>query len=151
MSRTTRTHTIAAHLTSGGLTALSLNWDEQQEEKDPGRHERDGFAVRQQHDQTGTLVVVAGAYGPNWLRTLAEVSGRLEQPHLKCTVIAAAPGVGDHEVMVRWATSTELQDSKRARAQAQAPLIALLRQQDAATKAAEERQALEDACQSGLW
>lgn len=69
---------------------------------------------------------------------------------MRCTVIAEAPSAADHEVMIRWATSTELQD-RSAHAQAQAPLVALLRQQDAAANAAQERQAIEDAGQSGLW
>ncbi|MFE0058731.1 hypothetical protein [Streptomyces sp. NPDC059003] len=150
MSRTTRTHTIAKHLTAGGLTNLHLA-EARQKEGSPGRHERDGFALRQVHDTAGTLVVVAGAYGPDWFATMREIRHRLEQPYVKCTVLSDAPGLADHEVLIRWATSQELQDRKRALAQQQAPLIALLRQQDAAEKAAAQRQVLEDAGQSGLW
>ncbi|MGG7574184.1 hypothetical protein [Streptomyces sirii] len=123
----------------------------QQKEGRPGRHETDGFALRQHHDETGTLVVIAGAYGPDWFVTMREIRHRLEQPYVKCTVLSDAPGLNDHEVLVRWATSQELVNRKRAQAQAQAPLVALLRQQDAAAKAAAERQALEDAGQSSLW
>ena len=150
MSRTTRSHTIAGHLTAGGFTHLHLTEAEQQEGQ-PGRHERDGFALRQHRDDAGTLVVVAGAYGPNWLRTLAEIYGRLEQPHVKCTVISDPPGIGDHEVLVRWATSEELQARKKVQAERQAPIIALMRTQENAAKAAVERQALEDAGQFGLF
>lgn len=150
MPRTTRSHTIAGHRTAGGLTNLHLT-EAVQQEGHPSQHENDGFALRQIHDTAGTLVVVAGAYGPNWLRTLAEITGRLEQPYLKCAVLYGAPDLADHEVLVRWATSQELQDRKHAQAKQQAPLVALLRQQDTEAKAAAERQALEDAGQSGLW
>ncbi|MFE3139711.1 hypothetical protein [Streptomyces scopuliridis] len=150
MSRTTRSHTIAGHLTAGGLTNLHLT-EAVQREGHPGRHEHDGFALRQTHDTAGTLVVVAGAYGPDWFATMREIRNRLEQPHVKCTVLSDAPGLADHEVLVRWATSQELQDRKRAQAKRQAPLVALLRQQDTQAKAAAERQALEEAGQSGLW
>ncbi|MEW1677923.1 hypothetical protein AB0O47_32520 [Streptomyces noursei] len=149
MSRVTRCHTIAGHLASGGLTPLSLTGDQQR--KGPEQCEHDGFAVRQHRDAAGSLIVIAGAYGPNWLRTLSEVVGRLEQPHLKCTVIRETPEAGDHEVLVRWATSDELQARKRAEAERRAPLVALLRKQEDAERAAAERQALEDAGQSGLW
>ncbi|WP_435244311.1 hypothetical protein [Streptomyces sioyaensis] len=144
MYRTTRSHTIAGHLTSGAHPPV-LTWDEQQA-GDPGQHEHDGFAVRQHTDENARR-----CRGRNWLRTLTEISGRVELPHLKCTVVAEAPGVGDHEALVRWATPQELQDRKRAQAERQAPLVALLRQQDAAAKTAAERQALEDAGQTGLF
>ncbi|MEU8540824.1 hypothetical protein AB0C52_12705 [Streptomyces sp. NPDC048717] len=146
MPRTTRVHTIAAHLTNGGLTRLRPT-----EARQPDQYETDGFILRQHRDDTGTVVVIAGAYGPYWLRTLHEMSSRLEQPHVKCIVLPEAPGLADHEVVVRWATSSELQERKRALARAQAPLLALLRQNEAAAKAAAERQAREDAGQTSLW
>lgn len=46
--------------------------------------------------------------------------------------------------MIRWATSTDLQDRSAPTTQAQAPLVALFRPQDAATTAAEEQQTLEN-------
>ncbi|WP_329317186.1 hypothetical protein OG723_44365 (plasmid) [Streptomyces sp. NBC_01278] len=150
MSRTTRLRTIARHLTSGGLTDLKLTEAEQNEGR-PGRHTSDGFALRQHHDEAGDLVVIAGAYGPDWFATMREIRHRLEQPYVKCTVLSEAPGLDDHELLVRWATSAELQSRKRAQVQARAPLVALLRQQEAAAKAAADRQALEEAGQSGLW
>ncbi|WP_445517326.1 hypothetical protein [Streptomyces sp. NEAU-174] len=82
---------------------------------------------------------------------MREIRYRLEQPYVKCTVLSDAPGLGDHEVLVRWATSEELQARKRAQAERQAPLVALLRKQAAAEEAAAERQALEDAGQYGLF
>ncbi|MER0484559.1 hypothetical protein ABR737_40585 [Streptomyces sp. Edi2] len=99
----------------------------------------------------GEPVAVVGAYGPDWCTTMREVRHRLEQPYVKCTVDGDASGLGDHEVLVRWATPEEAQARKRAQAQRQVPLVALLRKQDAAAKAAAERQTLEDAGQAGLW
>ncbi|MGW1275574.1 hypothetical protein ACWD4V_01265 [Streptomyces tsukubensis] len=150
MPRTTRAHTVARHLVSGGLTHLRLT-ETEQKELHPADPETDGFALRQHFDEAGTLVVIAGGYGPDWFTTMREIRHRLEQPYVKCTVLTDAPGLDVHEVLVRWATSAELQNRKRARARSQAPLLALLRQQDAATKAVAERQALEDAGQSALW
>lgn len=147
MSRATRTATISRHLIEGGLIDLKLREDEQK--AGPAGHDVDGFSTRQER-RGDTLFVVAGAFGPNWLRTLAEVTGRLESPHVKCTVLDA-PELGDHEVLVRWATSEEIQARKAAQAQRQAPLVAQLRRQEAAQAAAEERQALEAAGQSGLF
>ncbi|MEE1764457.1 hypothetical protein [Streptomyces sp. SP18BB07] len=145
MSRVTRSHTIRRHLVEGGLVDLGLDIAAQQ--AGPDGHETDGFSVRQHRGEGDALVVVAGAYGPNWLRTLAEISGRLEERHIRCTVIAEAPAVADHEVLVRWATSAELQARTAAREARQAPLRRLLREQ----KANEQRQALEDAGQPGLF
>ncbi|MFB8120599.1 hypothetical protein ACFC51_32635 [Streptomyces sp. NPDC055962] len=143
MPSTTRAHTIRRHLVDGGLIDLGLTEREQQ--AGPDGHPTDGFSVRQQHyAETGVLVVVAGAFGPFWIRTLSEISGRLEQPFVKCTVISEAPGLSDHEVLVRWATSEELRARKAAAAQRQASLAAALR-------AVEQRQALEDAGQPGLF
>ncbi|RLU79928.1 hypothetical protein CTZ27_35850 [Streptomyces griseocarneus] len=150
MYRTTRSHTIAGHLTSGGLTHLDLTETEQQEGR-PGRHEHDGFAVRSYRAEDSTLLTVAGAYGPDWFMTLAQIRFRLEEPYVKCMVTDDAPGLGDHEVLVRWATSGELQARRQAQAARQAPIIALLRRQDDLAKADAERQALEDAGQSALW
>ncbi|MCX4677686.1 hypothetical protein OG413_20655 [Streptomyces sp. NBC_01433] len=150
MSRTTRQHTIAGHLAAVGLPNLHLSEAEQKEGR-PGRHESDGFAVRQHLDENGALVVIAGAYGPDWFMTLAQMRYRLERPYVKCTVTDDAPGLGDHEIVVRWATSQELQARKRAEAARQAPLVAMLHQQVKAERAAAERQAIEDAGQTGLW
>ncbi|MFJ4905455.1 hypothetical protein ACIQCR_16750 [Streptomyces sp. NPDC093249] len=150
MPRATRTAAIAAHLTNGGFTELPLT-EAEQHEGHPGRHGADSFALRQHTHTDGTLVVIAGAYGPDWFATMNAIHHRLEQPHVKCTVLTDDPALDDHELMVRWATSTELIARRRAQAQAQAPLLALLRQQEAASKAAAARQVLEDAGQSSLW
>lgn len=149
MSRVTRAHTVRRHLVDGGLIDLRLTHSEQQ--AGPDRPGPDGFSVRQHTAENGTLLVVAGAYGPNWLRTLAELSGRLEQPYVKCVVIAEARGVADHEVLVRWATSEELQARRRAQEARQAPLKALLRCKEAEQRAAELRLEFEAAGQSGLF
>ncbi|MFK0279458.1 hypothetical protein ACIQVL_03155 [Streptomyces sp. NPDC090499] len=140
MTRVTRSHTIRGHLVAGGLFDLGLG--EATQKAGPDGHD-DGFSTRQHH-QDGTLVVIAGAYGPNWIRTLAEIRGRLESPHGKCTVISEAPELGNHEVIVRWATSAELQACKAAAVKRQAPLRQQLRAQEAA-------QALEAAGQPGLF
>lgn len=149
MSRVTRAHTVRRHLVDGGLIDLRLTDSEQQ--AGPDRPEPDGFSVRQHRAENGALLVVAGAYGPNWLRTLAELSGRLEQPHVKCVVIAEARGVADHEVLVRWATSGELQARRRAQEARHAPLKALLRRQQAEARAAERQRELEASGQGGLF
>ncbi|MFJ2225640.1 hypothetical protein ACIOFY_37060 [Streptomyces anulatus] len=146
--RSTRTHTIDRHLVNGGLIGLRLTVKEQK--AGPDGHETDGFASRQVL-QDNTLTVVVGAYGPNWLRTLAEVSGRLESPHVRCHVDGDADGIGDHEVLVRWATPEELTARKAAAARRQAPVVAAIRQQERAALAAEERQALKDAGQNSLF
>lgn len=150
MPRVTRSHTIRRHLVEGGLISFELTAAEQRAGC-PSQHETDGFSVRQHRAEDGTLVVVAGAYGPNWLRTLGELCGRLESPHVKCAVRDQVPGLGDHEVTVRWATSVELQARKSAAALRAAPVVASLRRQEAEQRAAEERQALEDAGQSPLF
>ncbi|MGP4046900.1 hypothetical protein [Streptomyces sp. 2A115] len=148
MSRVTRVSTIDRHLVQGGLVDLSLG--EATQKAGPDGHDVDGFATRQHHHD-GTLVVIAGAYGPNWVRTLAEITGRLESPHVKCTVISDAPELGDHEVIARWATSEELQARKAAQKERQAPLTAELARREAQKRAEKERQALEAAGQSGLF
>lgn len=111
----------------------------------------DGFSVRQHIDEAGTLVVIAAAFGPDWFTTMREVRHRLEQPHVKCHVDGDAPGLADNELLVRWATSAELRARAAAQEARQAPLEALLRRQVAAERAAEQRQELEDAGQSGLF
>ncbi|MGY1502988.1 cell envelope integrity protein TolA [Streptomyces sp. QTS52] len=148
MSRTTRSHTIRGHLVDGGLIDLELDVYTQQ--LGPDGHDVDGFSVRQHHEGD-TLVVATGAYGPNWLRTLSEIVGRLESPHVKCTARGQVDGLGDHEVAVRWATSEELQAHKSAEAQRTAPLRRQLREQQAVQDAEEHRQELEAAGQSGLF
>jgi len=84
MTRATRSHTIRGHLVDGGLIDLEL--DVAAQKAGPDGHDTDGFSVRQHRE--GDTLVVAGAYGPNWLRTLAEISGRLESPHVKCRCAA---------------------------------------------------------------
>ncbi|NML55084.1 hypothetical protein HHL19_35855 [Streptomyces sp. R302] len=148
MSRTTRAHTIREHLRKGGLTDLRLDVAKQ---RAPDEQETDGFSVRQHKDETGALVVVAGAYGPNWLRTQAEICGLLERPFVRCVVLAEAPGVADHEVLVRWGTAEELRARAHAQAARQAELVAQLRKQEAEQRAEAERQAREDAGQYGLF
>ncbi|RZF02684.1 hypothetical protein [Streptomyces albidoflavus] len=147
--RTTRVHTVQRHLANGGLIDLGLDQKEQIDGR-PEQYETDGFAARQVVVD-GVLLVVVGAYGPNWLRTLTEICGRLESRHVKCTAEAFASGLADHEVLVRWATSAEL----RARAQAQAERAKdvrdLIRQLDARSAAEEELRAREAAGQSGLF
>ncbi|MFF9901329.1 hypothetical protein [Streptomyces longispororuber] len=117
----------------------------------PGGHETDGFSVRQHTDTAGTLVAIAAAFGPDWFGTLTMIHHRLEQPYVKCHVTVDAPGLADNELLVRWATSAELQERRAYAEQRQAPLKALLRQQEAAQRAAQERQDLEAAGQSGLF
>ncbi|MEU6756067.1 hypothetical protein [Streptomyces sp. NPDC046685] len=149
MPRATRAHTVARHLTNGGFVRIELA--EEQQKAGPDIHQPEGFAVRNYVDTTQTLLTVVGAYGPDWFMTLAQIRYRLEQPYVRCTVTDDAPGLRDHELLVRWATSTELQDRKAAMAARQAPLVRLLRDQEAKARAAAERQALEDAGQSGLF
>ncbi|MCD9903205.1 hypothetical protein LUR56_31130 [Streptomyces sp. MT29] len=85
------------------------------------------------------------------MRALAEIVGRLEQRHVKCVVIAEAPGVADHEVMVRWATAAEMRAREAAQEARQAPVTALLRRREAEQRAEEQRRALEEAGQCGLF
>ncbi|MFM9629770.1 MULTISPECIES: hypothetical protein [Streptomyces] len=150
MSRATRVSTIRRHLVEGGLVDLGID-EATQKAGDPARHEADGFSVRQHTDAAGTLVVIAGAYGPNWVRTLAEISSRLESPQVKCTVISEALDLGDHEVITRWATSEELQARKAAQQERHASRTADFARQEAQKRAEEERQALEATGQSGLF
>ncbi|MFJ4084979.1 hypothetical protein ACIP2Z_39300 [Streptomyces iakyrus] len=149
MARATRSQTIRGHLVAGGLVDLGLG--ETTQKAGPDGHDFDGFSTRQHVDENGTLVVIASAYGPNWVRTLAEITGRLESPHVKCTVISDAPELDDHEVLTRWATSEELQARKAAEEQRQAPLRKQLRAQQAVEDAEERRLELEAAGQSGLF
>lgn len=150
MSRATRVHTIRRHLVDGGLIDLGLD-ESTQKAGHPAQHATDGFAARQHVDGSGALVVIVGAYGPDWFATMREARHRLEQPYVKCHVDGDAPGLADNELLVRWATSEELQARKAAEEERQAPLKALLRQGEAQQRAAEERQALEDAGQFGLF
>ncbi|RZU28217.1 hypothetical protein EV284_6383 [Streptomyces sp. BK022] len=150
MSRPTRVHTIRRHLVQGGLNDLGLTEAEQTSDRPLTEHD-DGFSVRQTVDETGTLVVIAAAYGPDWFANLREVRHRLEQPYVKCHVDGNAAGLADNEVRVRWATSDELQARKTAAAKRQAPVRELLRRQQAEERAAEERAELEAAGQSGLF
>lgn len=123
-----------------------------QAEGHPAQHETDGFAARQHVDDAGTLLVIVGAYGPDWFTTMREARHRLEQPYIKCHVDGEAPRLADNELLVRWATSAELQARAAIQEASQAPLKALLRQGEAQQQRAEEqRQALEDAGQSGLF
>ncbi|CAL9326756.1 hypothetical protein [Streptomyces sp. SudanB91_2054] len=150
MSRATRVSTIRRHLVDGGL--IDLGFDEAtQKAGGPTEQDTDGFAARQHVDESGALLVIVGAYGPDWFATMREVRHRLEQPYVRCHVDGDAPGLADNELLVRWATSEELQARKAAEEKRQAPLKALLRQGEAQQRAAEERQALEDAGQFGLF
>ncbi|MEU5748285.1 hypothetical protein ABZ804_22435 [Streptomyces sp. NPDC047726] len=139
MLRTTRSHTISRHLVEGELTDLGL--DKEKQQSGPDASTADGFSVHQHYDEDGALVVVAGAFGPDWVQTLTKIVDRLEQPFVKCTVIKEVPGLGAHQVLVRWATSWELQVRRQANA----------RQQVARGRAADERQELEAAGQTGLF
>ncbi|WP_328491217.1 hypothetical protein [Streptomyces zaomyceticus] len=145
MSRTTRAHTIRTHLREGGLVDLRLDATEQQ--AGPTAQENDGFSVRQHTEEDGTLVVIAAAFGPDWFGVLSMISHRLVQPYVKCHVTGDSPVLAENELLVRWATAEELQERRAHTEQRQAPLKAALRRQ----AAAEERQALEDAGQSGLF
>ncbi|AJC60203.1 hypothetical protein GZL_07653 [Streptomyces sp. 769] len=70
--------------------------------------------MRQHHDETGTLAVIAGAYGPDWFATLRGIRHRPEQPHMMSTVDAEPTELSDQEVLVRWATSAEFQQRRHA-------------------------------------
>ncbi|MFE3646105.1 hypothetical protein ACFXOM_34885 [Streptomyces sp. NPDC059169] len=150
MPRATRVSTIRRHLVEGGLIDLELG-EATQKADHPARHETDGFAARQHVNATGALLVIVGAYGPDWFTTMREARHRLEQPYVKCHVDGDAAGLADHELLVRWATSAELQARKTAQGARQAQLAALMRQQETQQRAEEQRRALEDAGQSGLF
>ncbi|MFD4320567.1 hypothetical protein [Streptomyces sp. NPDC058548] len=143
MPRVTRRHTVAHHLVQGGLTNLKLTEDAQKNDR-PGLYREDGFSVRNCIAPDGTLLTVAGAYGPDCVMTRAEIRHRLEQPYIRYTVTDDAPGLADHEQLVRWATGEELQARRRAAAARQAPLVAQLRQK-------QSEQDAEDAGQSALF
>ncbi|MBO8189906.1 hypothetical protein [Streptomyces spirodelae] len=143
MPRVTRAHTVAHHLVQGGLTDLKLSEATQLKDR-PGLYHEDGFSVRSYHAPDGTLLTVAGAYGPDWVMTRAEIRYRLEQPYIRYTVTDDAPELGDHELLVRWATGEELRARRQAAAARQAPLVALILRQEA-------EQAAEDAGQSTLF
>jgi hypothetical protein len=143
MPRVTRQHTVAHHLVQGGLTDLKLTEAAQKKDR-PGLYRQDGFSVRSYRAPDGTLLTVAGAYGPDWVMTRAEIRNRLQQPYIRYTVTDDALELGDHELLVRWATSEELQARKRTAAVRQAPLVALLRRQ-------QSEQDAEDAGQSALF
>ncbi|MFM9647829.1 hypothetical protein ACKI1S_16975 [Streptomyces galilaeus] len=150
MSRATRVSTIRRHLVQGGLVDLGLG-EATQKVGHPAQHKTDGFAARQHVDDAGTLLVIVGAYGPDWFTTMREARHRLEQPYVKCHVDGEAPGLADNELMVRWATSAELQARAAVQERRQAPLKALLRQGEAQQRAEEERQSRERAGQFGLF
>ncbi|MFD9190316.1 hypothetical protein ACFWCA_19060 [Streptomyces phaeochromogenes] len=150
MPRVTRSHTIRLHLVAGGLVDLGLD-EATQKAGSPARHETDGFSVRQHVDEAGTLLVIVGAYGPDWFATMREARHRLEQPYVKCHVDGNAAGLADHELMARWATSAELQDRRASAKRHQAPLKSLLRRQKAEQRAAQEQEEHEAAGQSGLF
>ncbi|MGD9482929.1 hypothetical protein WDH52_06640 [Streptomyces sp. TRM70308] len=130
MPRVTRPHTVAHHLVQGGLLDLKLS-EAAQKKEHPGLYPEDGFAVRSVRDRHGTVLTVAGAYGPNWVMTMAQIHYRLERPYVRYTVTGDAPGLADHELLVRWATAEELAARKRAATFRQAPLVAHLRRQQA--------------------
>ncbi|MFE5866839.1 hypothetical protein ACFQ77_40720 [Streptomyces virginiae] len=143
MPRVTRRHTVAHHLVQGGLIDLQLT-EAAQKKDGPTLYRADGFAVRSHYAPDGTLLTVAGAYGPDWVMTRAEIRNRLQQPYIRYTVTDDAPGLADHEQLVRWATAEELRARKRAAAARQAPLVAQLRRQ-------QSEQAAREAGQSSLF
>ncbi|MER6256248.1 hypothetical protein ABT224_33355 [Streptomyces sp. NPDC001584] len=143
MPRVTRQHTVAHHLVQGGLTNLKLTEEAQKKDR-PGLYREDGFSVRSYLTPDGTLLTVVGAYGPARVMTRAEIRNRLQQPYIRYTVTDDAPGLADHEQLVRWATGEELQARKRAAAARQAPLVAQLRHRHS-------EQDAEDAGQSALF
>ncbi|MFG2162835.1 hypothetical protein [Streptomyces olivaceus] len=140
MPRVTRSHTVAHHLVQGGLTDLKLSEAAQKKDR-PGLYREDGFAVRSVRAPDGTVLTVAGAYGPDWVMTMAQIRHRLEQPYIRYTVTDDAPGLADQELLVRWATAEELAARKQATAARQAPLVALLRRQQAEQDAEDSGQA----------
>jgi len=146
--RATRVHTVRRHLDSGGLHDLNLSPEERR--RGPDGQERDGYTAHQT-TRDGTLMVVVGAYGPNWLRTLNELAGRLEAGHVKCTAIPDAPGLEGHELLTRWATSEELHARRAAREGQASGVRAQVRRQQAQQRAEEERRALEDAGQTSMF
>ncbi|MFF7838854.1 hypothetical protein ACFZC6_08565 [Streptomyces ossamyceticus] len=150
MPRATRVSTIRRHLVEGGLVDLGLS-EATQKAGHPAQHESDGFAARQHVDDAGALLVIVGAYGPDWFTTMREARHRLEQPYVKCHVGGDAPELADNELMVRWATSAELQARKAAQEARQAPLKAQLQRGEAQQRAEEERQSRERAGQFGLF
>lgn len=143
MPRVTRPHTVAHHLVQGGLIDLKLSEAAQKNDR-PGLYREDGFSVRSYHAPDGTPLTVAGAYGPDWVMTRAAIRYRLERPYIRYAVTDDAPDLADHELLVRWATGDELRARRQTAAARQAPLVALLRRQEA------ERSA-EDAGQSALF
>ncbi|MFD3890820.1 hypothetical protein [Streptomyces microflavus] len=143
MPRVTRQHTVAHHLVQGGLTDLKLTEAAQKKDR-PGLYRADGFSVRSYRAPDGTLLTVAGAYGPDWVMTRAEIRHRLQQPYIRYTVTDDAPGIADHEQLVRWATAEELRARRREAAARQAPVLALIRRQ-------EHEQDAADAGQSALF
>ncbi|MFE7965369.1 hypothetical protein ACFU0X_20435 [Streptomyces cellulosae] len=146
--RVTRVHTIRRHLDQGGLLDLNLSREEQA--RGPEAQERDGYSARQA-TRDGALMVVVGAYGPNWVRTCAELTGRLESSRVRCTVAREADGLEEHELLVRWATSEELHQRRRQTDERTAGVRALVRRQKAQARAEEERRALEDAGQESMF
>ncbi|GHH54966.1 hypothetical protein [Streptomyces candidus] len=143
MPRVTRQHTVAHHLVQGGLTDLRLTEAAQKKDR-PTLYRADGFAVRSYRAPDGTPLTVAGAYGPDWVMTRAEIRNRLQQPYIRYTLTDDAPGLADHEQLVRWATAEELQARRRDAAARQAPLLSLLHRQ-------QKEQNAEEAGQSALF
>ncbi|MEU5978478.1 hypothetical protein [Streptomyces sp. NPDC047315] len=150
MSRATRAHSIRRHLVDGGIVDLGLTVDEQKTSH-PTQYDTNGFAARQHVDDAGVLLVIVGAYGPDWSATMREVRHQLEQPHVKCHVDGEAPVLADHELLVRWATGAELKARRAAQEARQAPLKALMRQQEAQQRAENEKRDLERGGQFGLF
>lgn len=150
MSRATRVSAIRRHLVQGGLVDFGLG--EARQKATPPSTRPTGSPPDSTSTTAGTLLVIVGAYGPDWFTTMREARHRLEQPYIKCHVDGEAPRLADNELLVRWATSAELQARAAIQEASQAPLKALLRQGEAQQQRAEEqRQALEDAGQSGLF
>ncbi|GHH25624.1 hypothetical protein [Streptomyces rubradiris] len=140
MRQFTRPDTVNRQLVNGGFTDLAIPWDRQEKDQ-PTLYRVDGFSTRPYRTSDGTLLAVAGAYGPNWLATLAEMNNWLQQPQAGYTVIGDVPGLGEHEVLVRWATSDELQPRRAAAAERRAALRAQERRTQARRQAEEAGQA----------
>ncbi|MDW8804336.1 hypothetical protein P1P68_05905 [Streptomyces scabiei] len=134
MKQFTRPDLVNRDLTKGGFTYLAIMWS-QQEGMRPTDYHVDGFCTRPHHTPDGTLLTVAGAYGPNWTATLAEMQRWLQQPSVGYTPDGDAPGLREHELLIRWATLEERQARRQAAAERQAVRRAEERRQQAEQEA----------------
>ncbi|MEU9481934.1 hypothetical protein [Streptomyces sp. NPDC048191] len=134
MQQFTRPDTVDRGLVQGGFTMLVLT-EAQQKEALPTAYSVDAFCTRTYRTSDGTLLTVAGAYGPNWYATLAGMQNWLQQPSVGYTVTDDAPGLREHELLVRWATAEELQPRRLAAAERRATLRAQERRRQAEQEA----------------